>query len=362
MKAMLERPYPGVLVLLLVLGCGGVGPRPEHMAADLPAAVELDAEAHNRVDADVERALTMLAVDDFAAARAAAEAALRVDPRAARARAVLARCWMQEARAETPPTLALWQRAEGEFRRAARLAPGDASVGRLQAEFLEADGHLSAAAAALERVLAADAEDADTLQVAARLHYDLGEHRAALSLLERLARLRVLDPDSLYRLAHCKLELANAVPGEPADACALRFEDAALAFRAYREGKPDDADGYLGEAHARFSALQARGLRDAGAQPELLALFEQAEQRTTSAAPTFGRAVVLEWFGDAQAARQIYTEALARDAQHVPTLLNLAANLATEGREEEARAHCQRALELGVTPAERRRIERFIAK
>ena len=62
-----------------------------------------------------------------------------------------------------------------------------------------------------------------------------------------------------------------------------------------------------------------------------------------------------------EAARAAYRAALARDPDHVPALLNLAASLAG-GDEEEARQLVQRALRIGVDPFEQSRLERWLAR
>jgi Tfp pilus assembly protein PilF len=349
--------------LLPLAACGGVARAPLELADDLPAAVELDAAGRRAVEEHAAAGLAALAAGDHRAARRAATAALALDPRAARARAVLAHCLMADASRDQPPELEAWQSAEGELLRAVRLAPDDALVRRMYGAFLEGDGHASAAADAYERALAAAPGDLDALRAAARARYDLGQDRRAQPLLERLAE-RDRSGDVLYRLAQCRLRLASAPSTEP-DAerrLAARLDEAAATFRAYAEQQPTDANAWLGEAHARFAALRARRDTAAAARDRVLALYDEAAARdAASPEPAFGRGVVLEWAGDAAAARAAYAQALARDARHLPTLLNLAANLAADGQIEDARAYCWRALALdGLSASERRRLERFL--
>ncbi len=71
--------------------------------------------------------------------------------------------------------------------------------------------------------------------------------------------------------------------------------------------------------------------------------------------------MVLDRTGDAAGAEQAYRDALAHDAMHVPSLLNLTANLHDQGKDDDARVFARRALELKLSPSERTAVERFVA-
>lgn len=353
--------------LAAMSACGGVSPVPEELAERLPEHVELSAAEARQVEDLTAAALTSVRSGDFQAARRAAEEALALDPRVARAIAVRARCRMEEARVDEPPELHAWRRAEGELRLAQRLRPNDPEIGLLHADFLEADGHLSAAADAADRVLEHAPEHVEALRRASRLRYELGEERLALPLLERLLELDPGDDAARYRVARSRLRLALTGAREQADDAAKieLFEQAAAAFRDYQQSAPADAEGFAGEATARYEILRLRGAAQVSATEvtAIAALFARASDLgPASPESEFGRGVVLELSGDAEGARSAYESALNRDPEHLPSLLNLAANLAEAGRTDEAKACCERALSLTPTPSERRKLERFLAQ
>ena len=313
--------------------CQGVSPRPEQMAANLPPARQLDQRQLDQVAGHTTTALSLLGANDLDGALREADAALSLDPRAARARAVRARCQMAQAQADDPPTLAMWRRAEGELLIAERLAPTDIEVGLLHAEFLEADGHLTAAAERLDGLLAYYPEDPRCWREAGRLRFELGEERAAAPKLERLL---VLDPDdhvSLYRLAECRRRLAptDARELDEAEAKLALYDAASNTFARYREAVPDDVAGYMGEGFSRFEAWRIKP--DDGAGLAVVgALFTRASEVAPDLpAPMFNLGVVKEAAADSDGARAAYEAALSVDPQHLPSLLNLAANLQAAG-------------------------------
>ncbi|MEM7199855.1 MAG: tetratricopeptide repeat protein [Planctomycetota bacterium] len=351
-------------LLLIVVSCGGVAPRPEDIAAREPVpAVSIAAQQDGAVLAD--QAWQHGRAGDWAEARQVAETALALDPRSARAHAVLGRCLMEEAAAQQPPELADWRRAEGELRLAARLAPDDVEIAILLGEFLQADGHLAAATEVLASALDREPDHVGCLAAAARLHFELAEERAALPLLRRLRQLRPDDRESLLRLAHCELALARTerrLPGGGPNAVA-GLERAAAAFSAYRRAVPEDAAGWVGEGFARLTLW-----REAGADPsaadlaEVEALFEGASDRwSSSPEPEFNLGVVRELRNDAPGARDAYGRALERDPEHLPALLNLAASLADAGRETEAEDFARRALALSPSDSEAGQLRAFLA-
>jgi Flp pilus assembly protein TadD len=351
---------PFVALALTLAGCTAASPDPLAMAADLPTARPLDAASAAALGVRVDEALARLEAGDVAAARRIAAEVLAADPSSARARAITAQGLMQDALEESPPTLGPWRRAEGELLRASRLAPNDPVVARLHARFLVADGHLSAAAARIDEGLAAEPDDPELLTLGARVRFDLGDERAAIPLLRRVEALRPDDPDPVWRLAQCQIRLA---PAEIEGALRReRFDAAVAAFTRYRRLAPTDPDGFLAEAQARL----ARALAGDGVDPEeierVIGLYRDAARLDpTSAEPAFGQGVAHELAGRAEDARSAYRAALALDPGHLPSLLNLGASLADAGDREAAVPLLRRALELGVTPDERDRIERYLA-
>jgi len=345
--------------------CAGLGPSPDQIAAAVPPEVELDAAQREQVALHTAAALARMNDGEFAAADAAARAALRIDPRAARAIAVRARSAMAEGLAEEPPRLGSWQRAEGLFRLALRLQPADPEIVLMHAHYLEADGHLSAAAAAVGDLLAGDPENQRALRETARLQYELGAEETALPLLQRVIEIDPGADQMRYRLAQCQLRLARTAArgSEPTAEKIERFAEVARSFQIYRERVADDAAGYTGEAVARFAALRLDSDPETAALESIVSLLARAgELDPRSPEPDFNRGVVLEFADDATAAQDAYRAALERDPEHLPSLLNLAALLGQAGATDEAVALCRRALRLGVTPGEKSRLEAFLAE
>lgn len=349
-----------VAVVSGLTACAGVSPDPAAMASDLPLPADISAERAAALQAESDRALAALRAGDVDRAREIVDGVLASDPAQARARAVLAHCLMQIAIQESPPTLAVWRRAEGELRRASRLAPEDPVVARLHAVFLAADGHVSAAAERVDTGLAAAPDDRDLLELGARLRYDLGDEIAAIPILERLISLIPNDADSVWRLAQCHARLApsEVSPGERRS----RFDSAVATFTRYRRLSPDDPDGALAEAQTRIARMTDSSGVDPVEVDTILELYRVAARlRPESPESPFGQGAVLELAGRHEEARGAYRAALALDPAHVPSLLNLAASLAAAGDRDAAEPLLERALELGVTADERTRIEAFLA-
>lgn len=351
---------------LWLVGCGSFGPLPEEFAAELPPEANLSEEQVLRVSELTGRAWSELEQGQFERAAAAAESALALDGRAALARAIRARCAMEDARQEFPPELSVWRAAEGDLRLAVRLQPGNPEIGLLHSEFLEADGHLSAAAGEADRVLQANPGHVDALARAARLRYELGEERTAERHLVALLERTPNDRDARYRLAQCRLRLAKTADRELDEPEPKRelFAQAADAFAAYRLLAPGDAEGLSGEAFARFRLLE---LRDAEPDDDEIAAVLLMYERASALAERspeheYNIGIVREFAGDPAGAQLAYEKALQRDPEHLPSLLNLAANLAQDERPEEAAPYCERALKLGPSPTERRELEKFLAR
>ena len=358
------KPLVTSLGWLALVSCAGVGPTPDEVAGALPPAVELTDAQRAEVTRLTEQAMAELEAEDFEAADISARAAREIDPRAALAIAVQARCAMAWALRSEPPELGPWQRAEGLLRLARRIAPTDAVIGRMHVSYLEADGHLSAASAVADELLAQDPDNYEVLADAARLQYELGDEEDALPLLERIIELDPGADQMRYRLAQCRLRLARTLAGSSAtkDEKLAAFKEVARVFEVYRERVPGDAAGYAGEATARFAGVRLKGEPDEGELDTILGLFERARDLDPlSPEPEFNRGVVLESAERADEAQAAYRVALERDPEHLPSLLNLAASLADSGREEDAVPLCERALRLNVTPGEKSRLEAFLA-
>ncbi len=330
-----------LLAFALVLpfaGCAGVSPRPESLPLDDLPLVELDDAARAVRDAAVETAVVDVVRRRYDSAAVAADRALALDPRSARARSVRGMVLLQRALLVEPPDLFALQEGEVETLTAERLAPTDPFVGWMRAVFLAEAGHVSAAAAAAEAALlrvaaAPGTERAALLGVAGTYRYELGEDRAALPHLRAYVALRPDDATANFRLGSCLLRVASLVvgPREQALQQAQRdAEDAARAFaRAYALA-PGDEDAALaaGKALQRASELaQRRG--DSAARDDLATragarFAEVAAKFPSSPEPWFCTGCAEEARGRDGEAQAAYQQALVRDAQHVPSLLNLA--------------------------------------
>lgn len=382
-----QKSEASVLVASVILAaCAGVSPLPMAAAsADIPA-VELGPGELARRDAAIDEAVIAVVRRRYDDARAAAERALAVDPRAARARSVLGMVLLQEARLVEPPDLHLQNRGEAEVLTAEQLEPADAFCGWMRAVFLAESGHMSAAAAAAEAALsrtreAPAAERAALLGIAGTYRYELGEDRAALPHLQEYVALRPDDATAQFRLGSSLLRVAEIVIGpEGAAQSQVRAENAARAFARCHELAPGDEDAGLsiGKAWLRAAELAAdRGQQDRADAHRAAAakvFATVAERFPQSAEPWFCTAVAAERRDDLATANRAYEEALARDARHLPSLLNLAvlqdADLRGAGAEAESRerlcATLQRVLDADtdgqLSRSERARVARRLAE
>lgn len=214
--------------------CGGVAPDPEAIAADLPSpreptAAERDELARLRRELQVQQALQL--VDEV---EEKAHEILALDPRDARATAALGTCWMRRAQRRLPPDLSLWRRAEGQLRKAQRLAPEDPEVALQLAAFFEADGHLAAAAAALDPVAFGRQRHVGVLRALSRLRYELGEEKLAIAALQALLVEDPGDVQATFRLAHAQARVATAAAACSSAAFAIRRFSTACSARRGR--------------------------------------------------------------------------------------------------------------------------------
>ena len=344
-----------IVAVSCLAACSTPGPLPENIAAaELPAAAQLTPAERERLDMHVRAGIRDLELRDHHGAADQAGRALAIDGRAARAWAIAGRARQLLASFEQPPSLDEMHRAEGELRRASGLAPADPVVARLHAEVLRSTGHLTAAVQRAEAGLEAAPNDADLVAVAASLRYDLGDERRAIPHFERLLDLNPDTADAYYRLGECLVTVARSSIDEEAKRRAA--EAARAAYRTYTEREPSDPDGFFGVALAESLVDGA----EFDAERALAALRRAATLDALSPRADFNRGVILDRVGEPERAREAYRAALTRDRDHLPSILNLAANAAAAGLDDDARELCRRALELDVPSRERRRLERYL--
>jgi tetratricopeptide (TPR) repeat protein len=366
--------------LALIAACAGVSLRPELANADTLPVYELTATEQQELAAITDRAIQAVVRRHYEEAEQESLRALDIDPRAARARAVLGMVLLQRARRRDPPDVFDVNAGETEMLLAEQIAPNDAFVGRMRADFLAEAGHLSAAAATAEAALlrTADAPAADRaalLAVAGNCRYELGEERAALPHLQAYFGLQPDDAATAFRIGSCLFRIAAAPEGAKAmEVAQINAEGAARAFARCAELAPGDADAALAVGAALVRAAELAGQRrDLGA-PERRRQQEQrwqqaeeqfrrvAEQFPENAEPVFRLGVVAETRGDIPASHQAYLQALDRDRRHLGSLLNLAALLEASGDAAAAVPLLERALaadeaRAGLSAAERRRLQ-----
>lgn len=305
--------------------CSGVAPDLRQAIATLPEPVELAAEDREALRTELQLARNQLALGDVDAAAGVAAAIVEADPTNGHARALLGAAWMQQALATEPPPLDLWRRAEIELARAAHLEPEDAEVAVLEARFYAADGHLTAAARAVERALAVHPDHVECLQLASAWRYELGEERAARGHLEPLVALEPDAPLAVYRLGACRVALADETAASRGDGVLQELAGAVELFEHYVTLVADDPHGY--------HAVAATALRAAGQAGEAAGSWvSRARSALDAGCERFPRRASLRFLdglcreaeGDDAAAATAYTEALERDASHVGAALNLA--------------------------------------
>lgn len=383
------------MLLLLLLaasasGCAGVTPRVDRAtAADVPTA-QLSPAEQATVRAHVERAMAAVIRRQFDEAAEAADAALAIDPRAARARAVRALVLAQQGAAEDPPSLRAEREAECELVVAGEIAPNDAFVGWVHALFLAEAGHVSAAAQVAEATLrraenAPPNERSALLGIAGRYRYELGEERAALPLLQEYVSLRPDDVAARFRLGYTLLRLSSHLRDESVPVlldARWQSEGAVAAFTRCAEQSPGDDDVHMAVATARLRAAEvhevlgrvareeadraaARAAAVAHRQQATAVLRAAAERFPTNAEPVFRLAVLDQQRNELTAARAGYEQALAIDARHLGSLMNLAKLCADAGERERAVTLLREALvseteTARLTDDERKRIHEFL--
>lgn len=375
---------PSTLSAIALAACAGVSPRPESATADSLPVRQRSAAQEARLQGLVDDCVRSVVTRRYDDAERAARTALELDPRCARARAVLGMVMLQRANLQDPPDMFLANGGDAETLLAEQLAPKDPFVGWMRAVFLTEAGHMSAAAAAAEAALlrttdAPAEERAALFGVAGTYRYELGEERVALPLLQAYVDIRPEDAAASFRIGSCLLRIA-AVPKGPkeggiADKNAQVYADrAARAFARSFELAPGDEDAALavGSAWLRAAELAAnRGdttTRDQR-RSEAARQFEKvADLFLGSSEPLFRLGVVAETRGDVAAAKDAYTKGLARNGNHLGSLLNLAALLDDGSAPQQVKELLQRALaadaeqlaltgRASLTTAERRRIE-----
>jgi hypothetical protein len=259
-----------------------------------------------------------------------------------------------------PRDLFLAHAGEAQLLLAEDLAPGDPFVGWMHAVMLAEAGHMTAAAATAEAALGRTAaapptERAALLGVAGTYRYELGEERAAVPHLQAYVALRPDDAAARFRLGSCLLRMAELPSGPKPNSLLVaqnQADAAAAAFRRGAELMPGDEEMALaiGAALLRAATL-AEQRHDTGARDEYRQQAEQQFRATAdrfpgSAEALFRVGVVAEARDDRRAAHDAYTQALARDREHVGSLLNLAAAQEHDaGAQAAVRELLQRALD-----------------
>lgn len=364
------------MLLTLLAACSGVSPRPDSLD---PAALPdrpLEPAERQRVQTLVDQAMRELVLRHYDLAERTATAVLGTEPRNARCHAVLGMVMLQRAKEKEPSDLFLANGGEARTVLAERLAPADPFVGWVRALFLAESGHLTAAAAAAEAALerareAPAAERAPLYGLAGTYRYELGEERAALPLLEAYADLRPDDASAQFRIGVCHLRMSSLPIGPPEkqDEQAVRDADqAARAFARCVELAPGDDDAALAIGAATLRAAELEGKRgrteerSQRLQRAIDVFTRAAEKFPHSAEAMFRVGVAEELRGAEAAAAKAYEAALARDAQHLGALLNLAAATAGAGDRTAAIGLWRRALAVdaergGMSPAERKRLQ-----
>lgn len=363
--------------------CAGVSVRPESVRADSLPVVSLSADSARDLAAHVETAIDALSDGGYAEAEQHARQALDIDPRAARARSVLGVVLFQKSALVDPPDLFLAHAGEAELRLAEQLAPEDPFVGWMHAVMLAEEGHLSAAAATAEAALqrtagAPPAERAALLGVAGIYRYELGEERAAEPHLRGYVALRPDDATAWFRLGVSLLRMAEVPSGARPNSLVTaqnQADAAAAAFRRCVELQPDDEDAALAVGSALLRAAELaeerreQGVRDDLRRQALQQFRAVADRFQGSAEAMFRVGVVAETLEQQAAAREAYGRALARDPEHLGSLLNLAgcedrtggADADSAMRELLQRALRADAVHGGLVGTERSRIEARLA-
>lgn len=362
--------------VLLAAGCAGAVPDPKALAEDIPDTATRDPGVERRarkliaavdpagpaIGAVVEGDLQDLLDDTLDEA----EDLVDDHPGSAWAHTAFGVAFAAHAPWIGPRDLDDWKLAEAEFLRAERLAPQDPEIALWHARFLEADSHLEAAAARLEKVLLFVGDRPELLRGLARLRFDLGQERRAIGYDERLIALDSAGPDDLWRLAECRLSVA--AEGRDKKERVAGFEAAVEAFERYGAERPDDLDARLGALAARSEIASIDGgdeairvLRDAWAQA--------VKDFNDDPFVHHGAGTAAEIADAPDDAVRHYRQALAIDATFLPAMLDLAALEAGRGETAQAVTIYRQVLALEMPtqrghrlePDERVAIEEFVA-
>jgi len=360
----------------VVLGsaCSGPGPTPaEYADRQLTGGPEPQPTVRERLNRETSVALRALRDGKLEEALDRAEQVLRSNPRAGLARAIRGRVLAARATRSNPSDLPVMERAEGEILLALKVDPRNPEIQLLHSEFLELDGQVTLAATVLDGLLESRPGHVGALRAASRLRFELGQERVARPLLIRLLEATPKDAAAVFRLAHCRVRLAEAVARgdtpsrlkNPKEAARKSYLGAAQTFRDYQALRDRDVDGYLGEVHALFLAAQllpvASASKSATEIQHALSILDRAEAVDAKAPGTaHSRGAILEHLGRHAEARNAYEAAIARDDKFLPSILNMAQLLDATGDKKTARVYCQRALELGVSSSERRRLQLYL--
>lgn len=352
----MHASWTAPLLLLPLLACGSVPPEPAGRLAGVEEGGQIPPD---QVEAQqLVKARQLLDDRRLAEAESLLRSMIETRPELAEARMLLGRALTETAQGELPD-LDLLQDAETELLISTRLDPAKSEAWLYLGRLYEKEGHFEAALEAYRKSLRSNVYYKPGLLAAARLATQLGEERDAIRHLEVL-RARPPVPKEVPPLeARCYLMLSEAVDQE--DNQKEFLERALLAFNEIAEQNPNQPEGKAGQAYCLVRMAQ-KGFA-AVDEDRIRGLFvDAAGLDPTSPWPSFNLAVFLEsdLMHEPDAAIENYRRALARQKDHLPSLLNLASLYWNRGDKDQAATLYVRALPLIKDGRERKRVEALL--
>ncbi len=359
--------FPFLVALMpwfVCVGCSSVADRPATRVAAIPKAGAIQVSEHGRAVLEKASAALLAGDNDRAIELAAPLAA--AEPRDAAAQLILGRALEAQVKREYAagrvPDIDLAERCEFHLGAAVRLLDKDVDARLALGEYYELEGHLEAALASYESILRFAALDKRALVAAARVATELGEERNAARHFEALRAKPPVPTEVLLEEARCYMTLAAS--NDSGDRTRwLRL--ARRAFRDLGERQPKDARAPAGEGYCEFLLASESSTIDDTAKSRIRELYlEAARLAPEDPLPRYNLALFLEssLVGDPGAARDEYRATLARDASHVPSLLNLARLLWIAGEKDAARVYWRRVLPLLGDEDEKRRVRAMLSR
>ncbi len=349
------------LILLLLLGmpfqaCGSVPAEPADRLEGVKEGHNIAPDLAEQVQLQDLRALLDEGKHEEARGPLAEMVAER--PELALARQLLGRAILAGTTGD-PLDLDQLQDAETELLAATRLDPQSSEAWLDLGRLYEAEGHMEGALDSYRRSLHSNVYYKPGLLAAARLATDLGEERDAIRHLEVL-RARPPVPEEVSALeARCYLILSEAIDQTQNQKEFL--ERAFTAFTEISERKPNQPEGWAGQAYCLVRMAQ-KGFTTLDEERIINLYDEAASLDPTSPWPNYNMGLFLESDvvkKDAEAIEN-YRRALERKADHLPSLLNLAALYRKGGKTSPAKELYQRALPLLKDQKERKRVLELI--